>query len=945
MKKALKITGIVIGVIFLLLLILPFAFKGKITQIVKKELNKSINATVDFESVNLSLIRSFPNASIKIKNLKVVGIDEFKEDTLANIQSTFLTVDLMSIFRGSEIGVKRVNLDYPNILLKVLKDGKANWDIAKASTDTTTKQPEEPSAFKVKMDKITINHAHIVYDDASLATVFSAKDLNATLKGDLTLDVTTLDANIESKAMSLDYGGVRYLNEAVCNIKTTFIADLANWKFTFKNADLLLNALNLTADGWLALIDEGFDMDLKFGAKENTFKAFLSLIPAIYAKDFNNIKTDGTLAFSGFVKGKYTDFVIPAFSVDLKVGNGMFKYPDLPSDVRNININLSAKNPDGIPDHTVVDIQKFHAEIAGSPIDAALLLKTPVSDPDINGWLKGKLDLQTISKIYPLGEKTTLTGLVNADVTMAGRMSSIEKGQYEQFKAAGFALMENINYSSPDLAQPVSIKNARLDFSPAALALSNFAMTMGKSDLSMQGKIESYLPYFLKKEGVLKGSLSVNSNLLDLNSLMGTSTTPATSDTSSAMAVVQIPANMDLSLTANVAKLLYDNYNLSNVAGNLQVKDEALWLNNLSANMLGGSVALKGMYTAINPKKPQVDLDVNLKNIAVKEAFKTFNTMQKLVPVAEKMTGDFSTNLKFKGDLTENMMPVLESITGNGLITSTSLGLENVALMGKIADALKMDNLRKIALKELNMNFELLNGKVFVKPTDFNLGTFKSNISGSTGLDKSINYLLTTNIPRSMFGGQANNVLNNLLGEASKKGVNVNLGELIPVSVIITGTLTDPQIKVALKDLANSLVGDVKEQLKQELEAKKEEVINTAKTEANKLIEAADARAAQLIADAEKQRDQMMNAARDQASKLRAQSDTLISKQVAEAKKKGAIAELAAKKAGDVARKETDKKAQTVLDEAQKQSDNIVARARAEADKIKQDARNQVEKR
>ena len=44
MKKGLKIAAITVGVIIILMLLLPFAFQGKIADIVKTEGNKMLNA-------------------------------------------------------------------------------------------------------------------------------------------------------------------------------------------------------------------------------------------------------------------------------------------------------------------------------------------------------------------------------------------------------------------------------------------------------------------------------------------------------------------------------------------------------------------------------------------------------------------------------------------------------------------------------------------------------------------------------------------------------------------------------------------------------------------------------------------------------------------------------------------------------------------------------------
>ena len=54
MKKGLKIAAITVGVIIILMLLLPFAFQGKIADIVKTEGNKMLNAQFDFEGLNIS---------------------------------------------------------------------------------------------------------------------------------------------------------------------------------------------------------------------------------------------------------------------------------------------------------------------------------------------------------------------------------------------------------------------------------------------------------------------------------------------------------------------------------------------------------------------------------------------------------------------------------------------------------------------------------------------------------------------------------------------------------------------------------------------------------------------------------------------------------------------------------------------------------------------------
>ena len=940
MKKALKISAIVLGFLLVVIIALPFIFKGKIEKAVKSGINKNLNAIVTFDGVGVSLIRHFPDLTVKVNDLVVKGTGDFDKDTLASIPSLSLTLDLASVFRGSDYKVKQIGLTSPHLLFKVLKNGKVNWDIMKetGATDTVS----APSAFKVYLDKVSISDARIVYDDYEIPTMIAFDGLTGTLSGDMTADITSLDIKALCKDVTADYNGVRYMSKTNAEVTTMLEANLATWTFTFKDGIMRLNDLNITADGFFAMPAEGYKMDIKFAAKENTFKSFLSLIPAIYSKDFDNIKTSGTMAFDGFVKGLYNDVSIPAFAINLKIADGMFSYPGLPGKVSEVNLQAAIANADGIMDHTTVNVPRMHLSMMQNPVDITLSLHTPVSDPDINATVKGTVNLEDVSKIYPLGDKTKVSGIAKADMAFSGKISAIEKGAYDQFKASGFATVDKLLYEGVEVPQAVNISKARFDFTPAYAQLTGLAMTIGKNDLTANGKIENYIPYIMKKSAVLKGSLATSSNFMDINSLMaGTASTPAVKDTA-ALTIVEIPGNMDITLNTSFKQLIYDTYDMKDVVGTIKIKDHTLLLEGLQLSMLGGSMGMKGSYSTFNPAKPLVDVDLQVKNLDVKKAFQSFTSLQKFAPMANKLNGIISTNLKFKGALKKDMMPELTSVSAYGLVLSDVLSLVNLNTFGKIADVLKMEKLRNPSLENINLSFDIIDGKATIKPMDFKLGSYKANISGSTGLDQILNFVLTLDIPRSEFGSKANNVLAGLVKDASKKGVNVNIGDIIPVTILIGGTATDPKITTGIKSAMAGMVEDLKKQAIAEVEKKKEELVVKAKEEVSNLIAQADVEAAKIISEAEKQSQKLMQSANKAADEVRFAADSSASRLIAEGKKNGSIAEMVAKKGAEKIKKQGDVQAAKVVTEAQKQSDAILSKARAEADKLKQDALNKV---
>lgn len=940
MKKALKITGIVIIALFALLLLLPFAFNGKINEAIKKQISNSLNVSVDFSSAGLSFIRNFPDATITLNDINIVGKDDFAADTLFNGRKLICTVNLKSIFTGSNYEVKSIKLSDAAIKLLVLENGKVNWDIMKPTetVDTTS----ESSSFKTALKSVRLSNVYFSYIDRESDIKFITDGVNASLSGDLTESKTNLDVEGSIEKLYTSYEGIPYLNNVHSEVKSLLDADIENFIFNFKESTVTLNDLKIIADGMFAMPDDGYDMDIRFKTGDNTFKSFLSLIPAIYAKDFDQLKASGTMSLAGFVKGKYTDSSIPAFDVKLNIADGSFSYPSMPQSVSSVNVAARFSNPDGVIDHTVSDISKLHLVMGSNPVDAAFEIKSPVSDPDINGWLKGKMNLADVSTFYPLEKNTQLRGNIDADITLAGKLSTIEKGNYEKFNAKGFALLNNVYYASPSTPDAVSVPSARLDFSPAFISVTGLKAAIGKSNLTADGKVENYLPYFLKSTCVLKGQLSVVSDFLDIDKLAGGSSAEASASDTSVMTTVLIPDNIDFALNSKLGRVVYGKYDITNFAGTVYVKNKVLSVQGVDFNMLGGKFIMAGKYSTVNEKNPDVDFDIKIAGVEVKDVYNTFVSMQKFAPIAAKLAGKINTNLKLQGALKDNMMPELASISGSGAIISALLGLSDVNTMQMIGDALKMDQFKKTSIENINLSFSLLNGLATVKPTDFKLGKYQANIGGTAGLDQTMNFVLNLNIPRADFGAQANSVLTNMVAEASKKGISYSPGEVIPVTVLIGGTFTDPKITVGLKQALSGVVDDLKQQAVEKLNEKKAEVIDKAKGEANKLIEQADAQAAKILDAAKKQSDQILQNAQLGADRAKHAADSAANKLVTEAAKKGPLAELAAKKAAEKVKQEGYKKADDILADARKKSDAVLAKAGTDAENVKKAAQSKV---
>ena len=894
MKKVWKVAGIVVAALLVLLLVLPVAFKGKIKEIVIREGNKMFNAQFDFGSVNISLLRNFPKATVSVSDFCLWGVDEFAQDTLASVDKVSLTVNLGSLFSDNGFDVSRVWVNGADIKAVVLEDGRPNWDIMKPSEDPGT--PEEPSeessAFRIRLQKLTIDKTHLVYDDRQSKIYAAVNDLGITASGDLGADRTVLKIQAAIEALTVRYGDIAYLSNAVVNAQMNIDADLENKVFTFNDNSIALNAIHASVEGMFGMPEENsYDMDIRLNTEKVGFKELLSMVPAIYAKEFASLQASGDVALTAWAKGKMTGDILPAFEVALDVTGGQFRYPALPKSVDQIRVTASAKNPGGDADLTVVNVQPLQFTMAGNPFSIAMNLTHPVSDPAFAVTAKGKIDLGMVKDVYPL-ENLELNGIFTADLDLKGRLSYIERELYDQFQAAGTLHVVDMRVKMVDMPD-VTVNRSLFTFTPKYLQLSETTVGIGRSDLTADCRLENYLAFVLKGE-TIKGSLNVTSGLLDLNEWMGEGETteetlaaPAAEGESS-IAAFEVPKNIDFDMNIALSKVYFDNLQLDNVKGKVAIGGGKLDMSNLSLHTLQGSVVANGYYsTAEDPKRPELNASFKMDKLSFSETFEKFVTIQKLAPIFEGLHGNFSGLADIRTRMDSLMNVEYTTLNGSGYLRTDDVNISGIKALDAVADAVSRPELKNIQVRDLDLQFTISDSRVSTQPFDIRLGSdMNFNLSGSTGIDRTIDYTGKLKLPAS--AGIA----------ASLTTVNLKIG----------GTFDSPKVSVDVKGMAQQAVENAKEiaagKALDEIGKALGVDISNAENQRTALIEQAQKAGKQLVEEAQKQAD-----------KLVAQAGN-------------ALAKVAAQKAGEA-----------LVKEAQKQADALVAKATTEGDKLVEKAK------
>lgn len=937
-KRILLSIAVLIVLLLVAAIMIPILYKDKIVAAVKEQVNANVNARVEWGDWDISLLRSFPNASVEVKDVKVCNLAPFEDICLADIGEVRVTIGLMSLF-SDRIQVQRVALDRPVVHVKVLKDGRANWDIAKSDSSTAELPADTATTrFNVALKQYSISHGHIIYDDESLPLLMDLNGVEHTGSGDFTQDLFTLRTKSKIDSASVVFDGVKYLKNVKADIAADVDMDIPHMKFTFKDNDIQVNRLELGLDGWLAMPTDDISMDLKWNMKKNDIGALLSLVPAQFASDLHGVDMSGKAAFSGYVKGIYNDQAMPGFGITVNVDNGRFKYPDLPASVEGIFVDCTINSPQGKDmDGMVVDLKRFAMNMAGNPLEARMHLTTPMSDPNVDASVKADLDLASVKKVVPLPKGNELSGQVKADVQMAGRMSDVEAQRYEKFKAQGQLALSGMKYKSDSLPYAVVINKLIFDFSPRFLSLTDFTGDIGRSDLKASGRLDNYLQWWLK-DSTLTGSFNVASNRFDLNELMGPPSTseansPAQPADTAAMSVIEVPKNVDFTLVAAVKEVLYDKMKLADAKGSLRVHDQQVDLRGMGFDLFDGHIGMDGSYSTADKTKPAFDMGLNVGNVDIAQLVANMDVVGKMAPIAKSCTGRLNTTLSLKGLLDHTMSPVMNSLVGHGTLKTSNVALKDFKPLVEMSNVLKMPQLAMAKIQDVDFSYEIQDGKMITKPFNVKIDRLNANVGGSTAFaDQAIDYTVKTKVPTDMFGAEAGQLVSGLLGQVNRSlGTEAKLPAELDLTAKITGTVDKPVVKPVFAGGGSNLKETVKEEVKQQLN----EQIDKVKADA---IAKARAEADRLVAEARKQADDIKAKARAEAANAKAQAYKAADDLVNQAN--NPFAKAAAKVAADKAKKAADDQEAKFVAEADKRADGLVSTAQSKGDALVQKAEN-----
>jgi hypothetical protein len=821
-SKILKITGITLLITIAFVGAAPWLFKGKIANIIKARVDRDLKAHVNFSGVDLSLFRNFPKITIGLENLQVTCVGEFQDDTLISARQMDLTCSFMSLISGDSIKVSSIIITEPRFHAVVHQNGHANWNIMKTDAYPGEYINSTTRAIDWTIQRYAIHNGYIDYLNEGKKIHLEVFNLEHEGKGNFSSELFTLKTKTTADAINFNYSGTMPCQlSAKTRMELSMHVDSKTHTWSFNTDQITFNDLKLHTEGFFQWTnDSSYNMNIKFKAPSTQFKNILSMLPALYKKDFASIESNGQVNFNGFIRGKYDDTHTPAYHTNLYIQNGYFKYPDLSVPVEHIRFGLQVDNPDGIADHNTLNISEGHVEIGKDTVDLHVFLKNPKTRPYIDLAFSGKLDLSYLSKAIKLDPGARLSGKLDADFHAKGNIPGPEKRKKDNFQSSGKLSLTDFSYASIAYPRGLSLNELLVDFNPKAVQIRSMKGAYHATIIDANGTLNNLYEYALGNKP-LNASIDVKTEEFNLREWVRSDFDTVITGAALVNKPFIVPGNINVTINAEAAKFHYDNLDLQNVSGKLEIADQTVHLHQVKANGLDGEVLIEGSYSTLEGgENPEIALIYDVKALDIQKTFFAFSTIRKLMPVAKYMAGKIDAHLSLNGRLHSDMSTDPLTLKGDGNVHLLEGTLKDFSPVDKLSQSLDIAALKDMPLKDVTAEFSFKDGKVQISPFNARSNDIELAIGGTHGFDQSLDYIISLKVPRQQLGKKGTLFVKNVVTQAADKGIPVNLGDAVTMNVKMNGSINAPDVKEDMDAVVDNAANDLKKEVNAFVNAK-----------------------------------------------------------------------------------------------------------------------------
>lgn len=330
-------------------------------------------------------------------------------------------------------------------------------------------------------------------------------------------------------------------------------------------------------------------------------------------------------------------------------------------------------------------------------------------------------------------------------MNVAGIKMKADKLNDSLWMPKGIVGFNRLRFRTPEFGLPIRMSKTAVTVDGPKITLKNASVRIGRSNMTATGDMMGVYRAMTKGEK-LTAHLSLTSDLIDCNQLINSlsfpeDTTEALTDSvPSEMKLFVIPRNIDFELQTDLKKVIFEKMLFENVHGAVDIKNQAIHLEDLSMRALDADMKAVMVYKAGSPRGGYAGFDFKIRNINIAKLVDFVPALDTIVPMLRSFKGRVMFDVAADARLDSAMNIRIPTLRSAIHIKGDSLVLMDGETFAEISKMLMFKNKKENVFDSISVNVTVHDGNVTVYPFLVEIDRYKAAVGGEQGLDMNFNY-------------------------------------------------------------------------------------------------------------------------------------------------------------------------------------------------------------
>jgi hypothetical protein len=754
-KKIIKISGISIGIFLVSLvlgtLIINFFFRDRLINYVVSQLNEQVDAQIIIKNADITFWKTFPDVAIQFnqvivkssKNFLSENINTSYNDTLLISDKVFFEFNLFKLLTKKYI-LKQIHINNGKINLITGVSGISNYDIIKASEETSRSKASEINLRKVLITNSVITYKHLS-SDVSLLThakkilingTIEKKHINLLVKSDLFIDYVLVR-------------GKSYLSKR--RVKTNLPIDIkGNSIYKFLSSEVYISNIPIEFSGEFTSKPLKY-INFSFLAKKVELSKVFAVLPPELKQKTRSYEADGKLDVSLIIKGKTENSNFPNIKIAFNLSNATIT--EQTSKIKLSGLEMDCIYSNGSLNNSKTSYLQINK----------LLSKIGTGEFSINGKIESLLNpkiqlscftllkINDLKQFFKLDSIEILEGTAEGSFTISGTLDKLSDFKLADAKNLNYVGQVNIHEGSFKMAGsnfPISGINGLIKFSND-LYFNKLSFSLHDNKILLTGKMEQGIPYLF---GISKNSFveaELTSPNIDLSNYF---VAGKTSEINGYSREFLFPDNISFDLKFAINEFKLNKFNAKYARGNLYYKPGMFIIKALTLETCEGKVSGNGAIIQDMQNNFLVKAQSEIIKLNIRQLFTTFNNFGQTVLKDNHLKGKVSGTINFTSVWNQNLRLLTDKLIVESDVTINNGELINFEPLLGLSRFIAVEELKNIKFSTLHNNILIKDKQIIIPQMDVQSSAFNITGSGIHKFNNKYNYKIKVLLSEFLYG-------------------------------------------------------------------------------------------------------------------------------------------------------------------------------------------------